>query len=134
LVGSTFQRDELAGICRTKQLVDLLIGQIALAGCQGLCRNQLSALEGEEHTSKVGDLNQTQTLVWGIEAESEAILRKADDDGRVEGSFGGEGEVDLGEGACVGLELGQDVKQGGAEDCERGSEWVEAKGVWMTYP
>jgi hypothetical protein len=49
-------------------------------------------------------------LVWGIEAESEAILRKADDDGRLEGNFRGEGEVDLGEGTGVGLELGQDIK------------------------
>jgi hypothetical protein len=49
-------------------------------------------------------------LVRGIEAESEAILGKADDDGRLEWSFGGEGEVDLGEGSCIGLELGQDIK------------------------
>jgi hypothetical protein len=81
-----------------------------LAGCQGLCRNKLSALEGEEHTRKVFDFDQAQTLVRGIEAESETILGKADDDGRLEWSFGGEGEVDLGEGSCIGLELGQDIK------------------------
>lgn len=110
LVGSASQRNKLARICRTEQLVDLLIGQIALAGCQRLCRNKLSSLEGEEHPGKVCDFDQAQTLVRGIEAESEAILRKADDNGCLEGSFGGEGEVDLGEGTCVGLELGQDIE------------------------
>ena len=92
-----------------------------------MCRNKLSALEGEEHTSKVGDFDQAQALVYGIEAESEAILRKVDDDGRLERSLGGEGEIDLGKGACVSLELGQDVEQGGAQDCERRSDRGEIK-------
>jgi hypothetical protein len=110
LVGTAFQRNKLARICRTKQLVDLLISQVAMTSCQGQCRNKLAALEGEEHTSKVCDFDQAQALVGGIEAESEAILRKADDDGRLERGFGGEGEVDFWEGTCVGLELGQDVE------------------------
>lgn len=68
-------------------------------------------------------------MVLGVEAESKAILRKADDDGCSEGGFGGEGEVDLGKGARVGLQLGQDVKQGGAQDCEEESDWGEVKDV-----
>ena len=101
-----------------------------------MCRNKLTALEGEEHARKVCDFDQAQTLVWSIKAESEAILGKVDDDGCLERSFVGEGKIDLGKGACVSLELGQDIKQRGAEDCDRGSDQVEVKGVCnaVTYP
>ena len=129
MVGAIFQRDELARICGTEQLVDLLIGQIALAVGQGVCRNELPALESEEHAREIYDFDQAQTLVWSIKAESEAILGKVDDDGCLERGFVGEGKVDLGKSACVSLELGQDIKQRGAEDCDRGSDQVEVKRV-----
>lgn len=78
--------------------------------------DKITILEGDVVLREVDDLDQSQTLLWSVKAQAQAVGREGERYRVLYGTFTRVSEVELREALGFGLESGQDIVERGAED------------------